>query len=122
MTERIFMSAQTPAREKERDQEEIEKIIDIAQCTIDNKTTPVLSETHESFFGICAKCSRFQFAESEFTVWHARCYAFERELKQREPITNCSNFFERGALDLYSMRSMAMLLDFNEKKVGFIKE
>lgn len=72
-----------------------------------------------SKFGICHRCTNFEFAESEFNVEHSKCADFNKALSERRPIKNCTNFNEKGIMSLNDMKGIAWILDFNERKVGF---
>jgi len=80
-----------------------------------------IADEHARKFGLCAKCKNFMFAEGEFTIVFAKCTMFEKPLIQKNAITNCSSYDEKGILSLWEMKSMAILIDDTKKiEVGFM--
>jgi hypothetical protein len=86
------------------------------------------SNTKSSFipseFGLCAKCTNFAYIKTALESESYRCTHHSLEMfvrvSRRDPIRQCSGFYERGQMDLDTMFKMATLIEVDEKrKVGF---
>lgn len=105
---------------EEKEQEKLDEIIDYSNMNrdiLDEYRPPAHSE-----FGLCASCSRFDLAETEFKVIIAMCNYFKMPLSTAHPIKKCTSFRKRGGMNLWEMKSMATLIDPPKKKAGFITE
>ena len=70
-------------------------------------------------FGMCGSCKRFEYAETEFDFIYSKCSEFGMKINEKTPIRNCSSFEEKGTMTIRDMQSIAWILDFDERKVGF---
>lgn len=72
-------------------------------------------------FGICTSCCYFKSAESEFGVEVAVCSRknMERRLNATHKVLRCNEHDNRYSMDLWRMRSMALMIDPPDPKVGF---
>ena len=98
--------------------------------TVDATATQLGGDTYEgnvpskiSGYGLCSKCKHLQYCASEFGVKVAKCYEFEMPLTDAEPVTDCTQFIEKGRMTLFEMLQIAWDVGSEDKKVaGFARK
>ena len=103
-------------------QKELDDAIDRMEVEFIYDEKPLKGDHYD--FGICRNCCNFRCAESEFDVEVAICNRknMERRLNTKHKILRCNEFENRSEMDLWRMRSMALMVDPPDRKVGFIDE
>jgi hypothetical protein len=76
-------------------------------------------------YGLCGKCKHMRYASSQFRIRKAYCYNFTEHghtmfLYDNDPIVECTQFDQRGVMDLYDMKQIAWLIDPPRDKIGLI--
>lgn len=91
---------------------------------LDNANVPRNSRIKNSEFGMCAKCKSLAITRTEFQVVRAFCTAIYQKpmpLTAAHPITECNQFEDRDAPELWEMRQMAWYIDGETtRQAGFI--
>ncbi len=70
--------------------------------------------------GLCKDCKHLEAAKTEFGSMFARCSEFECTLRSGDKVVECTNYQKRNLLSLDDMKDLAVILDPNKKKAGFI--
>lgn len=72
-------------------------------------------------FGICAGCTHYMAAEHEFGVAIAVCGKefMARKLNSAKPVLSCNCYSDRYEMDLWLMKSRAIMIDAPEREAGF---
>ncbi len=78
--------------------------------------------SHSQRFGLCHTCVCFRFAETEFKVVFARCSYFRSDVRDNEPIKKCSEYEEKGRMDLADMGQIAYMIEKKKNNIGFCNE
>ena len=109
---------------EEKDQEAVNDTLSSAAAQIGGDMWDAPCQARTVGYGLCSKCAHFKFAATEFDVRFAYCsqeYHKPMALSTREPIRECSQYDERGRLNLNEMASIATLIDPENVKeqIGF---
>jgi hypothetical protein len=99
---------------------ELDALVHKTDTLFGKATSADISDKNKKLFGKCSSCKCFMFAESEYSIWYARCVAFEIGLSHKEPIVNCSAYSEIGTMTMWDMKQIATIIDIDKKTVGFI--
>jgi hypothetical protein len=80
-------------------------------------------------YGLCGKCRELKYRGTKLMdsiVWCDAYYNVKNHNRSskiipnnRDPITECSDFYPRGQLSLSDMGKIAVIIDITDKKVGF---
>jgi len=81
----------------------------------------------DSSFGLCSSCAKFSVRKTSYydeEVWCAMetpYYSPHIRPNRNNPIKECSQYSRRGEMSMWTMASMAILIDVTPKvKAGFI--
>lgn len=100
---------------------ELRSLVSKSSTLYEKVVSTKISTANEKMFGKCASCKHFMFAESEFSIWYARCNGFGVKLSHKDPIVNCSSYTEVGSMSLWEMKEMATLIEGKKSRAaGFI--
>jgi hypothetical protein len=75
-----------------------------------------------SDYGLCSSCSYLDAARTEFGSTYAVCDIFKKRLKTNDSIKYCTKYSKVGTMSLYDMKEIAVILELDTKKVGFITD
>jgi hypothetical protein len=78
-------------------------------------------------FGLCGRCKDFKYRKTKLMNGQVWCDAYQQsspksslmQPNNRDPITECSDFYPKGQLDLAQMNKIAMYIDPKQRKMGF---
>lgn len=101
-------------------QKDLDDAIDRMETECINDEKPLKGEHFD--FGICHNCSWYKAAESEFRVEVAVCSrsGMARRLNAKYKVLRCNEYENRNTMDLWRMRSLAIMIDPPEREVGFV--
>jgi hypothetical protein len=74
-------------------------------------------------FGLCGDCGHFAFTATQYKIKFAMCErhdGFLFGLTEREPVVECSAYYQKGEQDAHDYSKNAWLLDPAQRKVGLI--
>jgi hypothetical protein len=73
-------------------------------------------------FGICSSCKHLQYSRTSIRTVILRCPQFKKNLREDDPIEECTEHSAKLQLSLEQMWAIATLIDPPKKKAGFIDE
>lgn len=93
--------------------------LDALESSFEAARRSEVKPTNKAFFGMCASCKGFSYAETEFGVLVAFCKRFKIKRKAGSVVKTCYEYEQRGQMDLYEMREIAYLIEPVKDKLGF---
>lgn len=101
---------------EKKDKHKLDSIID----SLEDSKKYTMYGTHSSIhYGLCSSCEWFITVESEYKVLLAKCDELDIKLSTIHPVETCSKYKKRGSLSLWDMKSMAIIIDIPQNKIGF---
>jgi hypothetical protein len=77
-------------------------------------------------YGLCSKCQYFIYRKTKLMDVETICEAyvenrvrFKTQPRSYDPITECSQFRQRGQMDLEQMQRIAFIIDVKKRQIGF---
>lgn len=69
--------------------------------------------------GLCRKCKWIRVFKQQYGSEHASCLEMDNKLNPEDPIINCSEYLDRTSMSLRDMQSIAVIIELNDKTIGF---
>jgi len=86
------------------------------------------SRKRKGSYGLCSACKCFKLQVSEFGGDRSWCDMYYElpdgflSPNRTDPIVECSNYYPKGQMDLNQMLEIAVIIEIQSKKVGFIDD
>ena len=74
----------------------------------------------ETNLGLCSNCKQLTCTSTEYGTTYAKCSEWEIRLNISNRIKHCNKFRQRGQMDLYEMKDIAIIIDVNKKEIGLL--
>ncbi len=69
--------------------------------------------------GLCSNCKQLIYTSTEYGTAYAKCNEWEMRLNLSNRIKHCNRFRQRGQMDLYEMKDVAIIIDPDKKKLDY---
>ena len=106
---------------EDREPSELDKRVEagLIKLNMDGEFDGSNTNFSKNEFGICFDCRNLCAFKTEYGRIFGKCYEFNMPMRGIDKVNHCNRYDKKGQMDLDNMKELAILIENDNKKVGF---